>query len=1023
MEPTWRTLRGVFVGINDYRSGKIKNLGNAERDAEVLWALFSDTYEQESALLVKGRATREAVFDQLRRVVDSCTEADLVVFTFSGHASDEQYLYLVDTDPDDPVGTALPLAQLAEILRSLRAHRVVVVLDCCHSDARAPELSLDRGVPADERYLISASAIGEQALEGRRLRHGLLTDALCRALTGAGEWSGFAALPLADVLASVTREVQEAASALYRQVQRPSAVTRGAGELALPVLLKGQRYRNVHRDHREDTATRDPRSLVPLGIPSSVVDTWERMGVRELSDVQVRAVNEGGILGDGNVLVLAPTGSGKSLIADMATIRTKQNGGRTVYLAPTRALVDERYGELVEAYGDWMRVVRATGQTLDQVGDILAGRFDVAVMTFEMLGRLASTRRRLLARISLLVVDEVHHVADRERGPTLDLLLTLAMHAFRESGRTPRVVALSAAVDESGGLGSWLDGAALVREREPAVPLVHRVLFPGGCLPAGVSEGVPRLEHLFHFRRSMSIDDAVVGLVVALVRKKYRVLVFRNTRGRALRCARQISAKLRLQSSPSSLDALASVERSIAGRTLRHCLAHGVGVHIGDLSPVEQESVARVFRDQDSHVDAVVSTTTLAHGVNVRPTAVVVAELHHEGGAADEPYSPALYRNIAGRTGRLGMDELGKERPGLVITVTDSKDAAKDVWNKYVTATIPPLYSPLFDQDAELDTQVLRTIAALQAHARGPVTIKSITEMFSNTFAAHCKRVATRNPLPIEGVVMEVIARLDKHQYVVDRPPHLVLTELGEVVATGSLSLRSASRLGSTLRGVGQSVRRVDEAVLILAAQLTDELGEIPLFGRRNLPELKSRMDNYRLPREFTTAAAQGVLREEAVHRLRRADACLAWISGVERIEIERHILNSKTSEADPGPFRQVTSRTADVIDTVLKIAQSCWPEAEFGGNLALLGTRLEFGVRAGPAPLVARLGSRLTRPHCRALVEEGLTTVESIRLAADQRLLRCLEDPDLVRAVREVAATVGHDDPFELGDLGDLSW
>lgn len=1009
-------LRGLFVGIDHYDSVKIKDLRNAHRDAATLWALFSDTYDQEAALLRRRQLTLEGILSALNTLVETCAEDDLVVFAFSGHAS-ERYLHVKDTDPDDLENTALPLARLAEILRSLRARRVVVVLDCCDSDQPVLTVGLDREVPGDERFLISAAAPGEQAIEGRNIGHGLLTDRLCRALTGTGKWTGFEVLPLAEVLRSVAQEVREAASALFGHVQRAAARVHGGEHTTLPVLRPGHRYSNVHPGERGGTATDDPRSLIPLGIPARVVDTWLGRGIDKLSDVQVRAVNDGGVLGDGNALVLAPTGSGKSLVADMAMIRVKLDGGQSVFLAPSRALVNERYAELVEVYGDWMRIVRATGQSIDQVGDVLAGRFDIAVLTFEMLARLALTRRRVLGQLALIVVDEVHHVTDPVRGPTLELLLTLAMNGLRTAGRTPRVLALSAAVDNTGGLEFWLDGATLVREWKRPVPLDEHVVFPGGSLPSESSAGLPSSDRLARRSRWKSDEAAIADLVASLVRRNHRVIVFRNTRAKVLECGRAISAILRRPVAPPPIHGLESTEPSMAGRELVHCLAHGVGLHNGDLSPAAKSVVEQLFKDPESPVRVVVATTTLAHGVNLPATAVVVAELHHEDDLGKTPYSVATYRNIIGRAGRLGLVDRG-----LAITVTSDKEAAKAVMDNYVTAKIPPLRSALLSRAADLDTLVLRAIAAMQAYEQAPPTIPSVVEFLQRSFAAHVERVEGGEVALVERMVGEVAERLCQDELVTVHERYIHLTERGEVFATGSLSVRSATALAAALRRVHSPVTRFNEASLIMAAQLTDELGAVPLHGGKSKAELRRRMDRHGVPPSLTEAAIQGVPADAAVRRLRRAFACMAWISGQEQLLIEQDIVNSKTPPRNMGSLRQVTARTADVIDTVVKIVRMRWPEAEFDRRLTRLGARLEYGVPNGLVPIAAALGSRLDRSQYRALVEAGLTDHERILAASDATLSSCLDDDDVVRDVKAAASNPEHDDIFDLEDLGDLA-
>ena len=148
-------------------------------------------------------------------------------------------------------------------------------------------------------------------------------------------------------------------------------------------------------------------------------------------------MNEAGLMRGRNVLVMAPTSSGKTMIGELAALRATQQGGRSVFLLLTKALVNEQQDKFARTYGPaGVRTIRATGDYADQVTPLLRGQFDIAVLTYEMFTRLALANPHLLRIISVVVIDEVQTVVDPGRGPLLELLLTL-MKSRKEAGVAP----------------------------------------------------------------------------------------------------------------------------------------------------------------------------------------------------------------------------------------------------------------------------------------------------------------------------------------------------------------------------------------------------------------------------------------------------------------------------------------------------------------------------------------------------------------------------------------------------------
>jgi len=166
------------------------------------------------------------------------------------------------------------------------------------------------------------------------------------------------------------------------------------------------------------------------------------------------------------VLVAAPTGAGKTVVGEFAVHLALARGRKCFYTTPIKALSNQKYRDLVTAYGG-DRIGLLTGDVS------VNSEADVVVMTTEVLRNMIYASSMTLDNLAFVVMDEVHYLADRSRGPVWEeVILGLA--------ESVQVVALSATVSNAEEFGDWLRevrGAVsvVVSERRP-VPLFQHVL-------------------------------------------------------------------------------------------------------------------------------------------------------------------------------------------------------------------------------------------------------------------------------------------------------------------------------------------------------------------------------------------------------------------------------------------------------------------------------------------------------------------------------------------------------------------
>lgn len=1013
-------FHGLFIGIDRYESNEFLHLTSATRDALALHALFSDNLGETGICLTDAEATGAAIRKCLGELGSLSTPNDLVVVTFAGHGTTTHQIAAYDTKLDDLETTAISLQELTDLVFAIPAQLHLLVLDCCFSGAAGqrvmyPDLlarTTPIGDPESDRALLSklagkgriilaASAADQRAMESRQLGHGLLTYSLKEALLGSAQIAvADGRFDLRDLLKEVERNVREKASAAAGVLQNPTVGMMTEGPVYWPVFSRGPRYDALFPPQSDQPVTSDIHSLSGHGIPKVILATWPA-GLA-LNQLQQDAVNEAGLLRGENVLVMAPTSAGKTLIGEMSAVRATQTGGRAVFLLPTKALVNEQYREFTQRYGPaGIRVVRATGDLSDQVPALLRGEFEIAILTYEKFSGLALAHERLLRLVTVVVIDEVHTIVDPARGPNLELLLTL-VRARRAEGVRPQIVALSAVLGELNGLDTWLE-ARLLRRTDRPVPLDEGVLDGQGWYRYLDCDGAEHRERLLEgVGNAASARSLLVPLVAKLVADGQQVLVVHSTRDGVRTTAQEIAKHMGLPAATRTLADLPAGDQNLTTDELRRCLDGGVAFHSAELDHDERRVIEEHFRSPNSQIRVIVSTTTLAQGVNLPAQTVVIPELSRLAGSAGSTwYRVAEYKNIAGRAGRLGLAEHGR-----AIVLADSPASAESIWKKFVTGSPEEVRSTFLGQQPDVDTAVLRTVAITTARAEGHgVAEDDVVRVLAQSFAAHQARLSDDHQDAFEPArIGHAMAKLRSARFVEETDDGRVrLTRLGAVAARGGMRFRSAVSVSRALRAVQPD--QLNAVTLLAALQLTEELDELslPLTSRQHRADAGARA-SLLASHGVASVVLDALLASDdraAAMRIARTVVLLLWINGTPTRRIEQHLTGGLADQHAVGAVRTIAARAHDLVETVVGIAGALHPTANLAALLRYLPAQLEIGIPEEFASLAVH-GADLRREHYIALAAARLTTPELLEQASDERLRELLGSMRRVDTLRK---------------------
>jgi len=206
-------------------------------------------------------------------------------------------------------------------------------------------------------------------------------------------------------------------------------------------------------------------------IPEKLYNILEKE-IKTLRPAQEKSIRKG-LLGRKNLLVCTPTASGKTLIAELAALKNILNGnGKAIYIVPLKALASEKYKDFKKRYEGIAKVALSIGD-IDSADSYLID-YDLIITTSEKLDSLIRHHAPWLSLISTIIIDEIHLLNDTERGPTLEILITILRQLLKKA----QIIGLSATIGNPEELAEWLE-AELVEDGWRPVKLHKGVYFDG----------------------------------------------------------------------------------------------------------------------------------------------------------------------------------------------------------------------------------------------------------------------------------------------------------------------------------------------------------------------------------------------------------------------------------------------------------------------------------------------------------------------------------------------------------------
>ena len=400
-----------------------------------------------------------------------------------------------------------------------------------------------------------------------------------------------------------------------------------------------------------------------------------------------------------SVIVAAPTGAGKTLIAEYAIEKALREGKRIVYTSPVKALSNQKYRDFTAAYPDHVGIM---------TGDVtLNPGASVLIMTTEIFRNTLFEDPARLEGIQHVIFDEIHYLDDWDRGTVWEESLIFAPESIG-------VIALSATISNLEEFAGWIQAIRnqpmeLVRTSKRPVPLDHS-LFTGEFGIQGLKQikGALRRPPKGRKKRTFDIldhlqkDKLLPALYFCFSRRACEVRAKENMHRDLLTGEehRRISAMFEELAETFQVAHFKQIGR------LRKLVQRGIAFHHAGMLPTFKEIVERLFTS--GMLKLLFTTETFALGVNMPARSVVFESLRKYNGVGFVPLQTLDYYQMAGRAGRQGIDKKGHVFSNVNLTYDHFSSIHDSIYGKVepVVSRFNLAYATLLNLYARLHERI-----------------------------------------------------------------------------------------------------------------------------------------------------------------------------------------------------------------------------------------------------------------------------------------------------------------------------
>lgn len=662
-----------------------------------------------------------------------------------------------------------------------------------------------------------------------------------------------------------------------------------------------------------------------------------------------------GVMNGNNILVTTPTSSGKTLIGLMGMINILNKRKKVVYLTPLKALAAEKFNEfkIIKNLSCFknrkINIAISTGD-YDSSGTELIDK-DIIILTNEKMDSILRHDSSWIFDVGLFIIDEIHLLTERERGPTLEIILT----KIKLMPQKPQIIGISATISNSNEIADWLKCEPIQSKWRPTELIEGVYNYGKVTMSNGTTFEIDNI----------GVADNSTGGILSLAMNSItndggQSLVFAETRKRAVSLAKKTSDVLpklldkasKLSAQKIGVEILKQGDDTELNRTLSNIVTKGVGFHHAGLGLKSRQIVEDAFRK--GTIKILFATPTLAAGVNLPARRVVITSIfryNYEYGG-NVPLSVLQYKQLCGRAGRPAYDKYGE-----AIIIADSRTNPEDLYNHFVLGEPEPIVSQLMNETA-LRVHVLGVIAS-----RPKILKSELLYFFEETFLSKSHRNES-----ISFEIDSLLHYLHDEGLIIMRNELLMATRFGKRISLLYIDPKTGIHFKKNLDFYNSN--KFDDGINFLH-WICDSYDFYPkLTLRQNEVEYFERMF------EKHELGSHGLSNYD--YTLKNLIILLEWID-----ESSEANLNEKFG-VEPGDLYRM-------VETTYWLSYCLYEIAKLIGRkdlllvIAKLRLRIKHGIKSELIPLIQLEG--IGRIRARALYKAGITNVTDMDKISESRL------------------------------------
>ena len=671
-------------------------------------------------------------------------------------------------------------------------------------------------------------------------------------------------------------------------------------------------------------------------IPEKIYERLEKK-IEYLMPPQVDAVRKG-LFTSKNIIVSAPTASGKTLIAEMAILNSFLSGKKSIYLAPLRALISEKYEEFTKENPD-IKAILSIGDYNEK--DYNIEKYDVIFASTEKFDSIIRNSLHKIGNIGCIIYDEVHLLSDIGRGPTLEFLITLNKLLFPNA----QIIGLSATIGNADELANWLK-AELVKSDFRPVKLSKKKYFEGELINGNVE------------KLNNGYEDPLSNIAAWLFKNNKQALVFSQNKRNVVANAKTLSSLIGGKLPEEDKKKLLSVSKEILGvldrpttqcEILSELVKNGVAFHHAGLVNRQRKIIEDNFKK--GLIKFIVATPTLAMGVNLPANTVIINSIRRYGDYGMELLPAIEIEQMMGRAGRPRYD-----KEGNAIIVARNEGELDIIDEKYFSGEVEPITSK-FNNEIAIRKYTLN-LFCLGIYDKED----KISDFFDETFMHF-------SDIEVYDKIEDAVSFLEENDFIVGKKDKIEVTRMGKLInslyidpLTGSLFIKFIERI--------KKKESVDEIDLLHVLFCSEEFRNI----RTNQKEFqKYEEESY----ELDLSADENIVDyDRFISAIKMAHVMQDWISEkTEKYMEEEYGLL-------PGEFYNILENTKWLVYSLNEISKVMQLRRK---DMNEMGIRIKNGIKAELIPLVSV--PEIGRVRARKLYSTGITSLKSLKEASLERL------------------------------------